>query len=294
MINGLVRNPLLCVLAIATCAAAPPAPAPADPSTIVVTGQRTREKDLQDFVAALTPTTVGGRLSRFERAICPYATGLPPGQRDAVANRMRRVAQAAGLRTGGKGCLPNVVLVVTQDKNALLRALRQSHPGYFGELSKREIRELEATPGPAVAWQTQGPPVTARGTEMNVDPGTGLFINRTTESASRIEEGVRPQFDAAVVIVERKALDGLTVMQLGDYAAMRAFAGMDTARLSQSGTPTILKVLEAPMGSEVVASLTEWDLGFLRGLYAAPRNLRAGSQRSAISRQMIKDAGKTP
>ena len=62
----------------------------------------------------------------------------------------------------------------------------------------------------------------------------------------------------------------------------------------EPGTPTILKVLEAPMGSEVVASLTEWDLGFLRGLYSAPRNLRAGSQRSAISRQMVKDADKRP
>ena len=290
MINSLIRGAILGAVMGATGAAATTRDLqPDEQSTIVVTGQRNTEKDMQDFVRALTPATVGGRLSRFEKSICPIATGLPRQQREAVADRMRRVAQSAGIQTGGKSCAPNVVVVVTQDKNAFVQALRRSRSDYFGTMSQRSIRELAQQPGPAVAWQLQGPPVNARGVEMDIDPALGVYVNRTTDPASRLEQAARPQFDGAVVIIERKSLDGLTVTQLGDYAAMRAFAGMDTARLAKSGTPTILRVLEAPMGSEVVASLTQWDLGFLRGLYAAPRNLRAEAQRSAIGRSIAKD-----
>ena len=42
--------------------------------------------------------------------------------------------------------------------------------------------------------------------------------------------------------------------------------------------------LDTPMGSAVPLTLTRWDLGFLRGLYAAPANLTAASDRSAIRR----------
>lgn len=293
MIIRIIRGALLSAVASAFSAA--PAASelpPEEQSTIVITGQRNAEKDMQDFVRALTPATVGGQLSRFERSICPIVTGLPQQQREAVADRMRRVAQAAGIRTGGNSCVPNVVVVVTQDKNVFVQALRRTHSDYFGTLSKRSISALARQPGPAVAWQLEGPPVNARGVEMDIDPSLGVYMNRTIDPASRLEQPARPQFDGAVVIVERKSLDGLTVTQLGDYAAMRAYAGMDTTRLTKSGTPSILRVLEAPMGSTVVASLTAWDLGFLRGLYAAPRNLRAAAQRSAIGKSMARDVAR--
>jgi hypothetical protein len=42
------------------------------------------------------------------------------------------------------------------------------------------------------------------------------------------------------------------------------------------------------MGSEVPITLTEWDLGFLRSLYAMPPNMRAGAQRDAIGRGIVR------
>ena len=74
----------------------------------------------------------------------------------------------------------------------------------------------------------------------------------------------RPHFIAAVVVVELDALGGLTVTQLADYAAMRAFARTDPRRLKGTGAPTILSAIEAPMNSPVPLTLTEWDLAFLQ------------------------------
>lgn len=253
-------------------------------SEIVVTGTRELEGQIRDFVAALTGGQYGTQLSRFERAICPMAIGLPEAQRTFVAHRMRQVAEAGGIAVGREQCTPNVLVVVTRDKRAFIEALQRQHSYYFGELSRREVRRLAELPGPAVAWQVQGSPVNAAGQELNREGATGLYVNRTTTSPSRITAAARPQFAAAMVIVEAGALVGLSTTQLADYAAMRAYARVDPTRLAATQAPTILTVLEAPMGSAVPLTLTRWDLGFLRGLYESPPNLTAAADRSAIRR----------
>jgi hypothetical protein len=65
---------------------------------------------------------------------------------------------------------------------------------------------------------------------------------------------------------------------------MRALARTDPGRLPASAPPTILRVLDAAAESEVPLSLTRWDLGFLRGLYASRANLNATAQRGEIVR----------
>lgn len=267
-----------------------PASAPPDEQgTIVVTGTKNSEKDMRDFVRALTPVTPGGRLSRFEQSVCAAVLGLPPRQSEAVANRMRRIARTVDVPVAKPGCPANVVVMVTQDKQRFMEQLRDRYPHYFGELSQRRIRELVRQPGPAVAWHLQGAPVSARGVELAYDPVLNSYVNRTTEAATRIHSAARPQFDGAVVVVERAALEGLTATQLADYAALRAFTGAAPSRILASGPPSILRILEAPMGSEVPASLTQWDLGFLRGFYSSPRNINTSAQRSEITKAMRKE-----
>lgn len=257
-------------------------------STIVVTGKRNTDEDVRDFVKALTSLPPRRQLSRFEREICPVVVGLPRGQADKIATRMRLVATTAGISVGGKGCFPNVVLAVTPDKKAFIQELQRRQPNYFGSVPRQKVKDLVREPGPAAAWQLAGPPISARGTEVYFDPNYEIYVNRTTESASRITAPARPQFEAAVVVVEGGALAGLTTTQLADYAALRAFTAADPAKLAGSSAPTILRVLEAPMDSVVPSSLTHWDLAFLRGFYASPRNVTAASQRSSISKS-VKD-----
>lgn len=290
MLLGLARGVICCAaLVAANAAGAQPVSPSEDQTPIVVTGKRNAKQDMQDFVRALTPAPLGSQLSRFEQSVCPSVLGLPQHQRDAVVARMRRVAREVGIAVDVANCSPNVVLMITQDKAVLMRELRRRYSQYFGQMSQRKIRELARQPGPAVAWQLQGPPMSARGTETSFDPILRANINRTTEPESRIYKSARPQFDGAVVVVERHSLTGLTATQLADYAAMRAFAGTDPSRLRQSGLPTILKILEAPAGTELPLSLTHSDLGFLRGFYSAQRNLHTSAQRSAISRSMAQE-----
>ncbi|HEX8449259.1 MAG TPA: hypothetical protein VF652_06670 [Allosphingosinicella sp.] len=289
-------------LGLAGAAAAQGSPQAQDGADILVTGQDV-DQQIKDFVGALTQAPPRGQLSRFESKVCPTAFGLLPGQKDAVLARLRVVARAAGLGVGKPNCIPNVLLIVTPDKRAFIEALDRKYDFYFGEMSNREVRRLARAPGPAAVWQVQGPPVAAGGGEVSQSgdpsvPGAAYPVNRTTRRPSRIDAAARPQFQAAAVVIEQGALDGLTTIQLADYAAMRAFAKTDPADLPASSPATILKVLEAPMGSEVPLTLTKWDLSFLKGLYAATDNLYAASQRTEIKeriqRELEAEGAETP
>ena len=281
---------MLCTAALATAGgASAQEAAPSDQSTIDVTGARPSKEAIRDFVRDLAPVAPSIKMSRFEHVVCPSVFGLPPNQAAAVANRMRVVAKGVGIAVGGASCTPNVVVIVTSDKKSLLEQLRLQKPDYFGDLGGKKIAMLEAQPGPAAAWQIAGLDVNADGVDIQWDPTYDLPTNRTLAPSSRMHVAASPTFDAAVVVVERGSLAGLTTTQLADYAAMRAFAGADPARIGNSNVPTILRVLDAPMGTAVPITLTSWDFGFLRGLYNAQANLRSAAQRSAIGDSMNGD-----
>jgi hypothetical protein len=276
---------LAAALLLCPAAGAQTQPPAKESEEIVVTGQRDLEGQVRDFVGALTQAPPRGQLSRFERSLCPAAFGLSQTSKEAVTRRLRQVARAVGIEVGKAGCVPNALVLVTGDRQALMQGLARRYPHFFNTVPRGEMRRLMKGAGPAAAWQMQGPMLNADGREIGEEDG--VAANRTSRTASRISTAARPQFAAAVVVVERSALDGLTTTQLADYAAMRLFARTEPERLAASAAPTILTVLEAPMGSPVPVTLTEWDLAFLRGLYSGPNNLYAGSRRSEIGKQMV-------
>lgn len=47
------------------------------------------------------------------------------------------------------------------------------------------------------------------------------------------------------------------------------------------------------MGAEVPITMTQWDLGFLRGLYASTESLRTPAQRTEIRRRLLRDLGRS-
>lgn len=289
MFRKLATASLAAALAFPVAAAAQNAPPPADSQTIVVTGTRTTESEIADFVDAFTVAPVGGQLSRFEWAVCPLAVGLLPEQKRAVAERIRAVARAAGIRVAGSKCVPNVLVIVTPDRKALLAALDRLHPEYFEGLSGDERRALRDSPDRAVAWHLRGEEINADGAEIRHDGQLDINMNQTSRPATRIGFAARPQFAAAIMVVENRALDGITTTQLADYAAMRTLIRTDPRRLGKSAAPTILKALDAPMGTPVPVTLTRWDLGVLRALYASNPIVSARSQRSEMRGRLRKE-----
>jgi len=207
---------------------------PVGDQAIVVTGQKDTHTAVEEFVRSLTTTTSGGQLSRFEHEVCPAVFGIAKPQADAVAARIRLVAKSVGIVVGSQNCAPNVLLLVTSDKKAFLEELRRHRGDDFG-ITGRQFRALEDAPGPAAAWQVQGPAMTADGVDLTEDTTQGVVVNRTVAPPSRITVPVHPQFDASILVVERKALVGVTTTQLADYTAIRGADGGGPRAAGQFG-----------------------------------------------------------
>ncbi len=266
---------------------AQPAEAPPPPADqIVVTGTRDRDEQVRDFVRALTPAR-SGAVPRFIDAVCPHVTGMVPAAAERVVARLRATAAAGGLRVLPPGCVPNAFLIIARDKGAFIRALARTRPDSFGLMTAAQIRRLARTPGPAAAWVLEGP-VDADGIPLRFDESIGAYRDDTVVAASRLRTASARGFDASALVVEAAALNGLTGVQLADYAAMRLFAKLDPARLEEPLPPTILTVLTTPMGQPVQITMSEWDLGFLRGLYAGAGDLSPSGMRSRITREVTR------
>ena len=228
--------------------------------------------------AAAQTANVGDTPVRFTRPACPAVFGLAPQQAEFVAGRMRQVAKAGGVPLANQPCDANVIVIVTSDKTATIEALHQKHADYFPvEWSDRRILALEQDPYPAVAWQFEGllTPDGIRVAENSdpsqldpVDPtALAAAAHPTTLPASRMRPSIKRDVMTSVLVIEAKALDGITTTQFADYAAMRTFARADPRRTSLSPSDTILKVLDAPMGTAVPLSVTAQDLEYLKGYY---------------------------
>lgn len=217
---------------------------------------------------------------RFHVPVCPAVFGLAAQQAAFVTQRMRSIGATAGVPLAGEPCKPNAIVIVTKDKAALIKALQQQHPDYFPiEWNAGKIRALENDPAPAVAWQFEGlmTPDNLRIAENTmpgildpVDPGALVASTApTTAPASRLRPALKHDVMTSVLVVQSGALAGLTATQFADYAAMRTFARADPATSSAPATGTIVKVLDAPMGTAVPQSITPADLQYLKGYYGS-------------------------
>jgi hypothetical protein len=136
---------------------------------IIVTGEVNTRDAVKQFVRALTPTLFAGQISRFEHSVCPRVVGLPPHQSDAIVQRIRLVAKAAGIAVDKEPCDADIVLIVTSDKRAFIEQLRHHKGEYFGDMVGFRIRNLEREAGPAAGWEVRGPTVNAEGVDLDSD-----------------------------------------------------------------------------------------------------------------------------
>ena len=256
--------------------------APEQP-TIVVEGHD-RNQQIEELVDSLPPAPANGHIVRFEHDACPAILGVPPAQRILIVARMRAVGTAAGVPMGSATCRPNIVILITSDKRQLIEQLARRFPYYLGELSGRRIRALAESAGPSALWHLNGT-VDADGRVLAASGGN-VPVMRTARQGSRIVDQTHPEYIGSVLVLQASALEGLTTTQLADYAAMRTLSGADPARLPDRSVSTILTLIDAPMGSEVPITLTNWDLAFLQSLYASDVDIHAPGQRGEIQAGM--------
>jgi hypothetical protein len=208
-------------------------------------------------------------LARFQDPLCPGIAGVQQAQAEIMVGLIRQNAEELGLRLADtQTCEPNLLVAVMDDPKGYLDGLRKRKAYLFDWLGKAERQALFDTPGPAHTWtrvftrSRDGQPV------YPSQSLTDLPYTQMEAAHSLIYVPIRRDIISSMVLIDRRAVQGLSVGQVAAYATMRGLSGDQAERLDAPGE-SILALFEAgakPPG------LTRSDKIFLKTLYSTTAN----------------------
>lgn len=266
---------------------------PSDPDNeITVTGKI--DHRIATFVDTLSEVQTNDPIARFvDGRFCPGVVGLGDAHDTAIAARMRRVATAAGIRIAPEGCKTSALVIFTTDKQKMVVALERRYPNYFLSTTSDPLRTARNA-DPAIAWHV-GVRVDRNGRIVGeLSWGRGTAVVSSYEPPSRIHAMSRPVIGASVVVIDVNAVVGFTPTQVADYALMRALTEADPKSLAGKKIPTILTMLDTPLGSPAPVTLTRWDLSYLKARYTGDPYYYGRRQNRHIQGQLKKDLTEKP
>ena len=239
------------------------------------------------FVDAVT-LQVEDQAPRFHAPVCAAAFGLPADYGAAVVARIRNVAQAVGAALErDPGCRPNLIVMVANDSREVSEVLRRVRPDIYIGLETIAIERMLATRGPVRAWQSSEA-VRAEGGASYED--RDAFVHQDVHlhngpPASLLRTTTRRDLRLSVVLFDVDAIDGLTLRQIADHAALRGLAPTRPPRMATG--ETILALFDGARAHEgALAQLTNLDLAYLRALYRDDGASKGALQRAALARRI--------
>jgi hypothetical protein len=291
--------------------APPSAPGTAGRSPeVIITGRAELERKITVFVDQLTDFDMGDPahgLARWQDSVCPLVSGASREQGEYILERVTEIGQAAGAPLAGTHCHPNLFILVSSQPQAVLEDLRKRHPTeVFGGAEPTVVDNFIATPRPVRTWYDtvqrtpEGLPilqmsfpgisqvkvVAVSGGSVSIPVAPNIpdaFGANPWSEASHLTLNVVRAMARVFVVVDATRLQGRTLRQLADFAAMAGLAQVK-ADANLSGAPSILTLFDrtpqaAPPG------ITDWDRAFLKSVYATEQ--RSILQRSAIAGRMV-------
>jgi len=250
---------------------------------VVVTAPQI-DQMVRSFVGEVSSAGQLDQLGRWDRRICPGVAGMRRQYAQALIDRLAVIAFSVGLDVGEPGCSPNVLIFLTEDSDALAQELVRQHGDLVSNRNRHgntrgrdALRDFATTSRPVRWWHvTQS--FTSDG--FRVLPGEEV----TVRSMGRLRRGTREDFDRVLIIIDAKRIDGIRFGAVADYVAMAVLAQLNP-NADTSAYSTILNLFSDQ--SSRPTTITEWDLSYLNGLYAATRDARnADRQERDIARRM--------
>lgn len=267
---------MLNALLTVTAALALQQAAPSD--EVVVTGRKALDgSEAQKAVNSVT-VSQESQIARFQGPVCPLVVGLSMEARQVVEEEIRSVARDAGARLGGASCDANLIVILAGDKKAMFSDIRRTRRDWLEGLSHREAEIILQQPGPVLSWAVR----TIRDEDGRILKVAGDAAAKTegqTRTASILKQTTSLGIQGSVMIIERAAVDGRSLGEIGQYAAMRGLAV--TRAPKGDGFGTILGLFNS---AQAPRSLTSFDRNYLKALYAGDGRDLAVMERSRIAK----------
>lgn len=255
---------------------------------IVVQGRRIDEQ-VSGFIDEVIAAPSGRGPARWRDSICVGVANIRGEAAQYVVDRVSQVALEVGLEIGEPGCRPNILIIGSPDGAGMARGLVDARPRVFwpgGSGMNRSRAALDAfqnSEAPVRWWHISVPVDAQTGTRAVRLPEDEepIRIERTT--SGRLRTAIRNDLNRVIIILDLTKTDGLNFRQIADYAAMVAFSQVDPDA-DISGYDSVLGLFSHPAATE---GLTDWDMAYLKALYAAELNQGAAVHQTGEVRGLM-------
>ncbi len=264
--------------------------APTEVEEITVEARRTREA-AQEFVRTISTAPAGARLGRWTAPVCISVAGIRAPYGQAMVDRIAQTALDLGLGVGEPGCTPNVLIIATDDGQAVASALVEKWRPRFrppidnSNMGLAALERFKTSTAPIRWWHLSLPVSVDTGqSAARVSGGEPPTVG--VRNLSRMRSSIRHDLTSVTVVVDMSRTENVSLPGMIDYIAMVALAQVDP-RADYSGQPTVLNLFNDPQG---ITGLTQWDRDYLKALYTAePDRATASGQRAAVAERLVSE-----
>ena len=231
------------------------------------------------LTAPASARTPGDPVPRFEDAICPGVAGMQVDAAEMLVYRIRQNAEALHRWLAPpETCKANLIVSFVNDGQQIVRELIHEKPYLFSEVPPSEREARLAMPGPVhvvsnvVTRTRDGMPVYGE-ENLNDPPQVTAWM-----AHSKIYSATRRDIIYVLVLIDQRAVRGMSLTQLADYVTMRALVH-DLP--DQPAANSILTLFSAPADNRP-AGLTSYDQALLSGLYEGIPNLNGRAREATM------------
>lgn len=231
-------------------------------------------------------------LALFAGPICPGVLGLPVDAAEMIVYRIRENIERVGLNLAkSDSCKANLIVGFVGSGKSDIEAMLSKTGSVLSMIPVNERRELLKEPGPVHAFAVTtvrsltGMELAGDGTNLNMPPQLNA-----NASHSLISLSARRDIDLSVVLMDVLAVDGMSVMQLADYATMRGIARTRPVT-GEASYGTILNLFDpdAPHQKE----LSTFDIAYLKSVYDGIPNIPGSQKIGGVKSQMARELALT-
>lgn len=263
-----------------------PSPDSADTATrledVTVVG-RPLERLIESFVTEVAAPNQDRSLARWRHSICVSTVNLQRDGAQYIIDRVADVAHRVKVQSGGPNCTPNVIVIASTDAPAIANAFTELSPQSFrpgssttdqGAAALRAFRESNA---PVRWWHVSMPTdrnTNERAIRLPGDDCGNVSITCAPQirvSASSLRTEIVDNLQRVVIIIDAAQMASVGSRPLADYIAFIALAQIDP-QADTSRYASVLNVFKDPAAAK--DGLTDWDYGYLEGLYQAQMSLK--------------------
>jgi hypothetical protein len=272
---------------------------PGEPETVYSDAQRQIDLDHSRRVVEtmLAPSfSIDGQYARWKQPVCPHVYGLTPVAAYIVERRIKDVAAQVGAPVDRRDpCIPNIGIIFSAQPQASLTSIATARPFLVqGGSQKPEMRY------PVQAWyatfKTDYDGFKTIDIPWEITEPWRDAPPQVAANVSRLHTGQTAEMAAATVLVDSKAVTGMTLGEIGDYLALMTLAQASQYGACQPMATIANLMLKGCDPADVTRDLSHVDIALLTALYQVPdipeklqKQRIVGAMRRSLERQFGTD-----